>query len=282
VIRSAAARFIISLFAILCAGAQVIPAVYAQEIALDGAVSQGGLVQGTIRPGARLTLDGRKIRVSRSGVFVIGFGRDAPRHATLTVTHPDGTSKTRRLEVRQRKYRVQRIDGLPGAKVTPPPEALSQIRTEGAMIRTARARDTDETWFRGGFTWPARGRISGIYGSRRILNGKPRRPHAGVDVAAPTGTPVVAAAGGVVSLARTGLFFTGGTVMIDHGFGVNTIYAHMSAVDVKQGARVEKGARIGRIGATGRVTGAHLHWGASWFGVRLDPALLVGPMPGKR
>jgi murein DD-endopeptidase MepM/ murein hydrolase activator NlpD len=266
----------------LFAGALAIAPLYAQEIALDGAVSQGGLVQGTVRPGARVTLDGREIRVSREGVFVIGFGRDAPRHATLRVTDPDGVSKTRRVEVGQRKYKVQRIDGLPGGKVTPPPEALSRIRTEGAMIRSARGRDTDETWFRGGFTWPAKGRISGIYGSRRILNGKPRRPHAGVDVAAPTGDPVVAAGRGVVSLARTDLFFTGGTVMIDHGFGVSTIYAHMSAVDVKEGARVEKGARIGRIGATGRVTGAHLHWGASWFGVRLDPALLVGPMPRER
>ncbi len=260
--------------------ALVMSPVHAQDLILEGAVSQGGLVQGVTRPGARVTLDGRKIRVSREGVFVIGFGRDAPRHATLTVRYPDGGSKTRRLDVTQRKYRVQRIDGLPRRKVTPPPEALARIRAEAAMIREARARDTDETWFRDGFVWPARGPISGVYGSRRILNGAPRRPHAGVDVAAPTGTPVFAAAAGVVSLARTAMFFTGGTVMIDHGFGVSTIYAHMSAVEATKGQPVAKGARIGRIGATGRVTGAHLHWGASWFCVRLDPALLVGPMQG--
>lgn len=254
--------------------------VHAQELILEGAVSQGGLVQGVTRPRARVTLDGRRIRVSREGVFVIGFGRDAPRHATLTVSYPDGGSETRRLDVTQRTYRVQRIDGLPRRKVTPPPEALARIRAEAAMIREVRARDTDETWFRDGFMWPARGPISGVYGSRRILNGAPRQPHSGVDVAAPTGTPVFAAAAGVVSLARTAMFFTGGTVMIDHGFGVSTIYAHMSAVEVKQGQPVAKGARIGRIGATGRVTGAHLHWGASWFDVRLDPALLVGPMQG--
>ncbi len=252
------------------------------RVKLTGAPVQGGLVKGMATPGAAVALDGRALRVGPGGVFVIGFGRDAGRKATLTVSYADGTVETKTLAVRQRKYRIQRIDGLPPGKVTPGPEQLKQIRSESALIRRARKLDSGGTGFSRGFIWPSWGRISGIYGSQRILNGKPRAPHAGVDVAAKTGTPVVAAADGVVSLARTGMFFTGGTVMIDHGFGVGTIYAHMSAVDVKTGQKIKRGARIGAIGATGRVTGPHLHWGLSWFDTRLDPALITGPMGKSR
>lgn len=250
----------------------------AAELRLEGALTQGGLLQGVAGPGARVTLDGRPLRVSPEGIFVIGFGRDAPKHAVLVVTYPDGRSTRRGLAIEPRIYRVQRIEGLAPGKVSPTAEDMKRIGRETAAIRRARARDSAETWFRGGFVWPLKGRVSGVYGSQRVLNGKPRAPHMGADVAAPTGTPVQAAAAGVVSLARTGMFFTGGTVVLDHGFGVSTIYAHMSAVEVKKGQRVAQGTRIGRVGATGRVTGPHLHWGASWFNTRLDPALLAGPM----
>lgn len=254
----------------------------AGEVRLEGDLVQGGLVLGTAKPGARVALDGRSLRVGTDGGFVFGLGRDAGKRAKLTVTFADGSSETRTLDIRQRKYSVQRIDGLPPKKVTPGPEELKRIRADGALIKRARARDNALAGFRRGFMWPSRGRISGVYGSQRVLNGAPRSPHAGTDVAAKTGTPILAAAGGVVSLARTGMFFTGGTVMIDHGFGISTIYAHMSAVEVKEGQEVERGARIGAVGATGRVTGAHLHWGLSWFSTRLDPALVVGPMRSGR
>jgi murein DD-endopeptidase MepM/ murein hydrolase activator NlpD len=147
------------------------------------------------------------------------------------------------------------------------------------LIAAVRAKDTDRSWFADPFRWPASGRISGVYGSQRILNGEPRRPHFGVDIAAPVGTPVHAPNGGVVALAESDLYYTGGTVMLDHGHGITSVFSHLSSVDVEVGGRVSPGDFIGRIGATGRATGAHLDWRVNWFSERLDPQLLVGPMP---
>ena len=254
----------------------------APPVELAGEMVQGALVHGRTTPGTKLTVGGRKIRVSSKGDFVFGFGRDAPKRVKLHAVYPDGRAYRRTLKVRQRKYKIQRIDGLPKAKVSPSKKDMKRIGAEGALINAARARDTDSAFFRGGFVWPLRGRISGVYGSQRILNGKPRRPHLGVDVAAPTGTPIVAMADGIVRIAHSGMFFTGKTVAIDHGHGLLSIYAHMSAVSVTDGQRVAKGAPIGKVGATGRVTGPHLHWGLSLFKMRLDPALLVGPMKPAR
>jgi murein DD-endopeptidase MepM/ murein hydrolase activator NlpD len=155
---------------------------------------------------------------------------------------------------------------------------LDRIARENAAIGAVRALNTPVPWFAGGFQWPAIGRISGVYGSRRILNGLTRQPHYGVDVAAPTGTPVTAPAPGTIAMAEPDLYYTGGTVMIDHGFGVTSVLSHLSAVMVAVGDHVSTGDVVGLIGATGRVTGAHLDWRVNWFTVRLDPALLVGPM----
>ncbi len=253
------------------------------SIELDGKMIQGGVVMGRTVPGTKLTVAGKKIRVSSDGEFLFGFGRDAPRRVELRAVFADGSAQRRTLDVRQRKYDIQRIDGLPKAKVSPSKKDMKRISAEGVLINKVRARDTDRAFFRGGFVWPLRGRISGVYGSQRFLNGKPRRPHLGVDIAAPTGTPIVATADGIVRIAHSGMFFTGKTVAIDHGHGLVSIYAHMSEVAVENGQRVAKGAPIGKVGATGRVTGPHLHWGVSLFRTRLDPALLVGPMtPAKR
>ena len=260
-------------------GLVVSTAATAAQLHITGELVQGGLVMGKALPGARVRLGGRALLVAGDGTFVFGLGRDAPATVTLTVTIPGGSAETRTLRIRQRKYKVQRIDGLPPAKVEPSPEDMQRIRADGALIRAARARKTARTWFQGGFSWPVVGPVSGVFGSRRILNGKPRRPHSGTDVAAPAGTTVRAPAAAVVAMARTGMFFTGGTVVLDHGMGVSTIYAHMSEVLVRDGQKVARGEPIGRVGATGRVTGAHLHWGASWFQTRLDPQLLAGPMP---
>ncbi len=252
------------------------------SIELDGNMAQGGVIMGRTAPGTKLTLGGTKIRVSKDGDFLIGFGRDAPERVELLALYPDGRTELRVLDVRQRKYKVQRIDGLPKRKVSPSKKDMKRIGAEGALINAARARDTDRAFFRGGFVWPVKGRLSGVYGSQRILNGKPRRPHLGVDIAMPSGTPIVAAADGIVRIAHSGMFFTGKTVAIDHGHGLISIYAHMSDVSVKNGQRVAKGAPIGKVGATGRVTGPHLHWGVSLFRTRLDPALLVDPMPAAK
>lgn len=251
----------------------------AEAVRLDGHFVQGGLVIGTTDAAARVRLDGRDVRVSKAGRFVIGFGRDAPAQAMLEIALPDGTRETRNLPVMPRAYPLQRIDGLPAKMVTPPDEVLARIRAEAAMIAEARAVDRPEPLFESGFDWPVLGPISGVFGSQRILNGEPRRPHYGVDIAAPEGTPVKAPADGVVVIARRDLYFTGGTVLLDHGHGLTSVYSHLKEVRVEEGQALRRGQVIGTVGATGRVTGAHLDWRLNWFDQRLDPALLVPPMP---
>jgi murein DD-endopeptidase MepM/ murein hydrolase activator NlpD len=247
-------------------------------VSLEGNITQGGLVTGRAPVGSRITLDGKPVRQLADGRFLIGFGRDAKPEAVLKVEHM-GASVTRRLAVKTRRYRIQRITGLPPRMVTPPKEVLARIRADSKLIRGARLTDTPKPYFDSGFIWPVEGPISGVYGSQRILNGKPRRPHFGVDIAMPTGTPVRAAAAGIVRVAVTDMYFTGGTVLIDHGFGLNSVYSHLSSVRVKPGQAVTKGDVIGAIGATGRATGAHLDWRVNLFLTRLDPAMLVPPMP---
>lgn len=256
-----------------------VPGRGAGPVVLEGDFEQGGLVFGRTDPGAEIHLDGTPVRVGEDGGFVFGFDRDAGREAVLEITGPDGERVTERLSVAAREWDVQRIDGLPPQQVTPDEAALERIRREAVLINAARAADTAAEDFRGGFIWPVIGRISGIYGSQRILNGEPRQPHLGIDIAAPTGTPVVAAAPGSVTLAEADLFFTGGTVILDHGHGISTVYSHLDAVEVEVGERLEQGERLGTVGATGRVTGPHLDWRVNWFQTRVDPARLVGPMP---
>ncbi len=204
----------------------------AHELRLDGPLIQGGLVMGATEPDAEVRIDGRRVRVSAKGIFLIGFGRDETGPIALEVRHADGGVTNRSLVIEPREYDLQRIDGLPSKMVTPDPGSVARIQREGAMIAAVRAEDSPEPLFAGGFMWPARGPISGVYGSQRILNGEPKRPHFGVDVAAAEGTPVAAPADGVVALAETNLYYTGGTVMLDHGHGLTSVYSHMSSVTV--------------------------------------------------
>lgn len=250
------------------------------ETTLDGNFTQGGLVIGRTTPGSTVVLDGRTVRVAPDGLFVIGFHRDAPASAELLVTGPGGGSERRSLAVTPRSYDIQRIDGLPPRMVTPPAEVLERIRRENARIAALREIDRPEPMFRSGFVWPATGRISGVYGSQRILNGEAKQPHYGVDVAAPVGTPIKAPADGVVTLAEADLYYTGGTVILDHGHGLSSAFLHLSSVAVKPGDRLRQGDVLGALGATGRVTGPHLDWRMNWFESRIDPQLLVPPMPG--
>jgi murein DD-endopeptidase MepM/ murein hydrolase activator NlpD len=252
----------------------------AQALELSGSFTQGGLVVGRAEAGAKVLLDGRPVRVGDAGEFVIGFGREAKPSATLEVRYAGGRRETRRLDIGQRRYDIQRIDGLPPAQVTPPPEVMPRIHDEGARIAAARATDTPQAWFLSGWIWPADGPISGVYGSQRILNGEPRQPHYGLDIAGPTGTPVVASTDGKVLMAEKDLYFTGGTVIVDHGFGVTGVYSHLHSVDVAPGQMLRQGDRLGTIGATGRVSGPHLDWRLNWFDQRLDPALLLPPRQG--
>jgi murein DD-endopeptidase MepM/ murein hydrolase activator NlpD len=246
---------------------------------LQGKLTQGSLIIGRAAPGSRVTLDGKPARVDGEGRFLLGFGRDAAPTARLAVTGPDGKSETQSLEIAKRSYDIQRIDGLPQNQVEPSSEELKRIKAEQDRINAARARDTDLPYAFEPFDWPALGPISGVYGSQRILNGEPRRPHFGVDVAAPEGTPLKAPTGGIVSLADADLFFTGGTIIIDHGHGLASLFAHMQKVAVKEGDRLAKGDVTGTLGGTGRATGPHLHWGMYLFSTPIDPQLLVPPMP---
>jgi murein DD-endopeptidase MepM/ murein hydrolase activator NlpD len=250
----------------------------ASDITFSGNFVQGGLVIGRAPPGSRITLNGKLVKQRRDGRFLLGFGRDAKRSAALTIHYGKGNVETRRLIIGTRRYPTQRITGLPKKMVTPPARVMARIRADVRAIRKARLHDSNQPMFDSGFIWPAKGPITGVYGSQRVLNGKPRRPHYGVDVGAPTGTPVVAAASGIVRIAEKDMYFTGGTVLIDHGYGLNSVYSHLSKVRVKVGKRVRQGDLIGAIGATGRATGAHLDWRVNLFLTRLDPALLVGPM----
>ena len=249
----------------------------ASELHLEGEPIQGGLVHGKVTPGATITVDGKRLRVSSGGVFLVGFGRDDRDDVVVEATYADGRVELRILEVGTREYAIQRIDGLPPDKVTPDSSALERIYQEAALVKATRRRDDSRTDFLTGFIWPARGRISGVYGSQRILNGKPRRPHFGVDIAAPVGTEVVAPAGGVVTLTHDDMYFTGGTLILDHGHGLSSAFLHLSRILVKEGDVISQGEPIARIGATGRVTGPHLDWRMNLFDKRIDPELLVGP-----
>jgi murein DD-endopeptidase MepM/ murein hydrolase activator NlpD len=240
---------------------------------------QGGLVQGRTLPETKIVFDGEPVRVSNDGLFLIGFGRDAPTTVQLSALFPDGSRKQRSLTVKQRKYDIQRIDGLPPRKIVPTEQDLMRIRAEAALTRAARERNDPRTDFLGGFRWPVVGRISGVYGSQRILNGEARRPHYGIDIAAPVGTSVQAPADGVVTLTHPDMFFSGGTLIIDHGHGLSSSFLHLERILVELGERVRQGQKIAEVGATGRATGAHLDWRINWFTQRLDPALLVEPMP---
>ncbi|HXP73533.1 MAG TPA: M23 family metallopeptidase [Stellaceae bacterium] len=264
---------------LLALGSRGLPARADDAIAISGVLSQGGLARGEAPPGTALALDSRPVRVAPDGRFILGFGRDAPAKVTLSATFPDGHSTTQEITLGQREYDVQRINGLPPLMVTPDSTLMVRIKAELAKVHGARAIDSDQLAFETPLEWPVTGPISGVYGSQRILNGEPRAPHLGVDIAAPTGTPIKADAAGTVTLAEHDLYFTGGTVIIDHGYGLSSIYQHMSRLDVTVGQHVEQGETVGAIGATGRVTGAHLHWGMNWYDVAIDPQLIAGPMP---
>ncbi|WP_244886703.1 M23 family metallopeptidase [Endozoicomonas montiporae] len=242
---------------------------------LSSRLKPGGFYVGVVKSGTEVHYKGRQVRVSDDGQFIIGFGRDAELQQSFKLLHNDGRSEKVSLALKSREYDIQHIDGVARKYVQPAPDVLHRIRTEAKRVGQSRQFDTPADDFFSGFTQPARGRITGIYGSQRYFNGEPRRPHYGIDFAAPTGHPVVSAADGIVRLAHEDLYFSGGTIIIDHGFGISSSYLHLSAIDVKEGETVERGQLIGKIGATGRVTGPHLDWRINWFDVRLDPALMM-------
>ncbi len=251
----------------------------AAALQLDGKAVQGGLIVGTTLPDTKVTHDGQNVRVSSTGVFVIGFGREAGPTSLLQLTYPDGSGLEKTLSVAQREYSIQRIDGLPPSKVTPKkPEVLERIRKETAMVKQARKRDDRRLDFLDGFDWPLAGPISGVYGSQRILNGIPKRPHYGVDIAAPVGTSVAAPADGIITLSHPDMYYSGGTMIIDHGHGVSSAFLHLNRVIAKQGDIVKRGDIVAEVGSKGRSSGPHLDWRINLFNKRLDPQIFAKPM----
>jgi murein DD-endopeptidase MepM/ murein hydrolase activator NlpD len=243
---------------------------------------QGGLVVGRTAPRATVLLNGAPVtQASAAGWFVIGFDRDAPPPALVTVETADG-SASHQATIAPGTFDIQRIDGLANNQVSPDdPALLARIAAEGARKSVGFASRVDGDFFRTGFIWPVQAtRRSSSFGGQRILNGEPKRPHYGVDLAAPVGTPVVAPAAGVVSFAETGLHFEGGLILIDHGQGLITAYLHLSRIDVAAGQAVVQGQRIGAVGKEGRATGPHLCWRMKWRDQNLDPSLMVGLVGG--
>jgi len=248
---------------------------------LSGDPIQGGLLWGQVAPGTEVSADGKPVPVMPDGALLVGIGRDAKAEITL-VTEADVRCE-QVVAIGQRDYRIQRVEGVPQKTVTPPEEVLERIARERALVREAKSMRLERPeflrWVRSGLSWPATGRISGVYGSQRFYNGTPGSPHYGVDVARPTGHPVVAPGPGIITLAEPDLFYSGGTVILDHGYGLSSSFLHLSEVLVEVGDEVTAGTLLGKVGATGRATGPHLDWRMSWFDQRIDPQLLVPPMP---
>ncbi len=255
------------------------PPVLDTDFRFRGALVQGGMAIGQA-PAAtkRLTMDGRALRIDPQGRFLIAFGRDHVSTVTVEATLADGTRLRSLVPVAPRSWKIERIPSL-RQNLTRNPEYDRLREAELAQIRAARAQVSDATGWTERFIWPATGRVSGIYGSQRILGGVPMNFHGGVDVARPTGTPVVAPASGIIALAADKPFsLEGNLLVIDHGNQLFSAFLHLSRIDVKVGDRVAQGQRVGAIGRTGRATGPHLHWGLTWGELRIDPELLVPPM----
>lgn len=249
-------------------------------LTLTGAAAQGGMMVGRTLPLSKVFLANAVTQADGAGLFVIGFDRDAGATETLRVMAPDGKFIDRTLNIEKRAFQQTRVDGLPKAMVTPPPEVLARIKDESARKSLGFASIAAGEGFTQPFRWPIAGRISSPWGAQRILNGELDRPHYGVDIAAPVGTPIVAPADGVIAFAEPELYYEGGLVMIDHGQGLITLYLHMSKVDVAPGQKVAQGQQIGLVGNKGRTTGPHLCWRMKWRGQNLDPSLAVAAFGG--
>lgn len=242
---------------------------------LPASAQQGAMVLGNTHPAATVEYAGRTLKVTPYGTFVFGIGRDASGEAVLRIKQPATGWIEHRIAITPRDWPIEHVKGVPPATVNPPPDIAARIEREQADVAAARTRDGDETGFAQVFIWPVQGRISGRFGNQRIYNDTPKAPHSGMDIAVPTGTPVKAPADGVVTFAAPGLYLTGGTLVLDHGHGISSNFLHLSRIDVKVGDVVKQGEVIAAVGATGRATGPHLHWGMNWFDVRIDPLLVL-------
>ena len=255
----------------------LIPLFFTEANAIEfiGKFEQGSFILGKADPGSKIMVDNKKVKITKDGYFVFGLGRDRKNDIIIKV------SKDEKLEIFEKKvfkreYKIQRIDGLPEKKVTPPKEVYERIKRENKIISKAREIESDLTFFKKKFVNPLdKAIVTGVYGSQRILNGKPKWPHYGIDFAAKEGTKIKAMLDGTATMVEPDLFYTGGTLIFDHGHGISTLYMHLKDIYVKKGQKVKQGDVIGTVGSTGRSTGPHLDVRLNWFGVRLDPATVL-------
>ena len=244
-------------------------------VEFKGKFEQGSFILGKVEPGSKVLIDKREVRVSEQGYFAFGLDRDRKNDISIKV-HNKGKLETIYKKVLKRKYQIQRIDGLPPKQVTPPPEVFERIKKDNKLIGEARSLNTDYDFFKEKFIYPLdKYIVTGVYGSQRILNGKPRRPHYGIDFHAPEGTPVKAMMDGEVTLSEKDMYFTGGTIIFDHGHGISTLFMHMKDIKVKVGQKVRKGQVVGTLGQSGRATGPHLDVRLNWFEVKIDPVTIL-------
>ena len=250
-----------------------------EEIALTGEVKQGGLMVGKTLPQNIVTLNGKVITVSNSGDYTFGFSRDDKQSYQLVITSVNGDRVTKTLTPQKRSYNIQRIEGIKKSIMQPNPEAVARSQADNKQIKIARKVSSPLNYFAQGFVAPIEGTITGVYGSQRVYNGVPKRPHFGLDYAGKTGDPVKAPASGTVLLWVPDMFYSGGTMIIDHGQGVSSTFLHLSNSYVKQGDKVKKGQVVAAVGKSGRATGPHLDWRINWFNVKIDPALVLKIIP---
>ena len=244
-------------------------------VEFQGKFIQGHFIIGKTEPKTKIWIDKQKVRVTDDGYFAFGIGRDRKYDIVISIQKDE---KIQRIvkKIKKRKYRIQRIEGLPEKKVTPPKEVYERIKRENKLIGEARSVDSSLTFFKKKFINPLdESIVTGVYGSQRILNGKPKWPHYGIDFAAKEGTKIKAMLDGTVTMVEPDLFYTGGTLIFDHGHGVSTLYMHMQKIFVKKNQKVKQGDIIGTVGSTGRSTGPHLDVRLNWFGTRLDPATVL-------
>ena len=241
----------------------------------QGSFKQGSFILGKTNPKSKVYIDKTKVKITKDGYFAFGIGRDRKNNIVIKIIN-DGKTNIIEKKVFKKKYLIQRIDGLPPKQVTPPPEVYERIKKDNILIGKARSIDTAFDFFKNKFIYPIdKYIITGVYGSQRVLNGKPRRPHYGIDFHAPEGTPVKAMMDGEVTLAEKDMYFTGGTIIFDHGHGISTLFMHMKDINVKVGQKIKQGQIVGTLGQSGRATGPHLDIRLNWFDVKLDPATIL-------
>ena len=248
---------------------------YVNSEELSGKFIQGGLIFGETNSDNKVYFNDLKIPIDENGNFLIGISRMHPKNGVIKIYKPNDEIKVINISVKQRIYKIQRINNLDKAKVTPPEEFFSRIEKEGLKIKSAKKQKVDKSYYNSGFIMPAKGIITGVYGSQRILNGIPKRPHFGIDIANKLGSPIISPADGIVVMAEKDLYFSGGTIIISHGRGLTSSLLHLKKLLVKKGDTVKKGQLIGLMGATGRATGSHLDWRMEIRGVRIDPELIL-------